>query len=653
MANDNVNLARAALGQGLGMGWGDEAEAWLRSKLGDESYENLLRQIRSEYSAYSSKNPMTATAAEFGGAALPGVGLMLMPGGQAAGAQYLSRATIPRMAAIGGATGAVSGAGSATEGGRISGALGGGVLGTAVGGVVPLAVAGGSAVRRWLADRLRGSSDEYVTRQAGTKLAEALRQSNVTPAQLQRRMSIDRRMGVPSTVANVSPGSAKLAEAVAQRTGRGAEKIEQTLGKQRAGARERTYYQAQRALKPGDFYDDAERLVNEMRQKARGAYEAAYQAGEVDDPRIMQALNTPQFKAFFNKAREIADIEATAAGMRGEDPAKFALRQIYTPGPVDPATGVQDMVLTQMPDVRTLDYIKRGIDASIEAGFRSGKGMSTAEASALRDLSRQFVNAIDENVPEYAAARKIYAGDAEVLGALRSGMEDFGKLDHEQVIKLVAKMSPAEKDAFRTGVARDLYSKIMTPSGNFNAAQRLIGSPEMQAKLQPLFDNPSQFRFFKNALEREAQLFHQSTRILGGSQTAARQQMRQTLEEPSGVGQAAADAMSGTFWGSLTNMAARLLRNADITEQTADKLADMLMSSKPTEVASVVRVLEAAGQALPKREAAQAAVTGAATTGTIGSFWPTPYVEEPVPQEDLPYLEQPATDQTDYGMPVD
>ncbi len=35
MADGTINAARAFLGQGLGMGWGDEAEAWLRSKLGD------------------------------------------------------------------------------------------------------------------------------------------------------------------------------------------------------------------------------------------------------------------------------------------------------------------------------------------------------------------------------------------------------------------------------------------------------------------------------------------------------------------------------------------------------------------------------------------------------------------------------------------
>ena len=48
-----LNTARAVLGQGVGMGWGDEAEAWLRSKLGNESYETALPRIREEYGQYA------------------------------------------------------------------------------------------------------------------------------------------------------------------------------------------------------------------------------------------------------------------------------------------------------------------------------------------------------------------------------------------------------------------------------------------------------------------------------------------------------------------------------------------------------------------------------------------------------------------------
>jgi len=34
-----TDVARSVLGQGLMLGWGDEAEAWVRTKLGDETYE--------------------------------------------------------------------------------------------------------------------------------------------------------------------------------------------------------------------------------------------------------------------------------------------------------------------------------------------------------------------------------------------------------------------------------------------------------------------------------------------------------------------------------------------------------------------------------------------------------------------------------------
>ena len=83
-ANKVVGGARAMLGQGLGMGWGDEGEAWLRSKLGEGKYEDLVQQIRDEYAQYSSENPFSSGALEFGGGMAPAVAMMLTPGGQPA-----------------------------------------------------------------------------------------------------------------------------------------------------------------------------------------------------------------------------------------------------------------------------------------------------------------------------------------------------------------------------------------------------------------------------------------------------------------------------------------------------------------------------------------------------------------------------------------
>jgi hypothetical protein len=309
-----------------------------------------------------------------------------------------------------------------------------------------------------------------------------------------------------------------------------------------------------------------------------------------------------------------------AAKLRGEDPSKYALRDIYLPV-TDDAGRMIGVESKQLPDVRTLDYMKRGIDATIDSYYKNGR---SAEANALKDLRRVFVSAIDENAPAYQQARRGFAGDMEVIDAMRTGMNDFGKMDHEQVIKLVAGMGDAEKEAFRTGVARDLYSKIMNPATNFNAAQRIIGSPEMQAKLQPLFNSPAEFSLFKSAMERESQLFHQANKVLGGSQTAKRAQMAEKLDETSAIGDAIDRSVTGGVRGGLVGLTLKSLGNKQITEKTAEKLSQMLMAKDPHEVAAVVKLLEqhAAGAA-PKAVRASAAEAGAVTGGASAVF-PSP-----------------------------
>lgn len=617
-----LGAARAALGQGMGMGWGDEGEAWLRSKLGQGDYEDLVKKIRQEYSQYAEQNPKTSGALEFGGGMVPGLAMMGSSGTRPVGGVMAGRATLGalgRLGLQGAAFGSVAGAGSATENNRAAGAGSGAVMGGAFGVGLPLVMRGGNAALKWMRERLAPSEASIADRATG-KMAAALEESGVKPSEIAEQMKTDVGMKVPSVVANANPALADLAEAVAQRSGGGARKVENTLMAQKLGARERAHQQTVSALQPGDYYADEQKLVQELRNKAGGMYDEAYAHGTVDDPKINAVLDQPAFKNFFAKAREIADTEGLAAKLRGEDPSKYALQDIYRPVQVGNAVGQE---LVKAPDVRTLDYIKRGIDATIDAGYGSTKSLSKAEANALKDLRKEFVKVLDENVPKYADARKSYAGDMEVIDALRSGMNDFGKMDHEQVINAIAKMSEAEKDAFRTGVARDMYSKIMTPSGNFNAAQRIIGSPEMQAKMQPLFDNPAHFELFKNAMERESQLFGQANKILGGSPTGKRLQMRENLESDSGVGDAIAHAVTGGFTSSLTGLAAKALRSGAMSEKTASKLADMLMAKDPNDVAAVVRTLEKYSEAaVPKAVRASAAESGVGSGAAISVFPP-------------------------------
>jgi hypothetical protein len=637
MVDKVKGAARAFLGQGLGMGWGDEAEAFFRSRLGNEQYDDALQKIRQEYAQYSKEAPIASTVAEFGGGMAPALGMMFLPGAQgaaAAQAQRTTAGTLARLAGLGAATGAVSGAGSAVEGDRLSGGAAGGILGGAIGLGTPIALRSAKGAGSWLRDRLAPSAAVIASR-AGEKLSGAMKESNLTPQQIEQMMVRDRAMGVPSTVANVDYALADLAEAVAQRTGKGTRKVEKTLSQQKAGSRERTYQQVSKGLQPGDYYADEAKLVQDLRNKAGSMYDEAYAWGDVDDPKIMRALTRPELQSAFKTARDIAEAQKSLAIIRGEDPSKFDLPELYMPSGKFTESGAEVLELKRLPDVRTLDFMKRALDAQIKAGYASDNAAVKANTATMKEIRNEIRDTLKDAVPPYKKALSEYGGDMEVINAMRSGMDDFGKLDSEQVIKMVAGMSNAEKDAFRTGVARRIYGQMFDTSQNRNAASNIINNVETMSKLQPLFDDPAHFRLFQTALEREAQLFQQANKILGGSQTAKRGAMREALDEGPGVGEAVANAVTGGFWPSLTSMAARVARSSTLSPQVADKLSDMLMAKNPSEVAAVVKFLEQYEKGLAPKAVRSTATERGAVMGGATSIFPAPMVEQ---------AEQPRTD---------
>jgi hypothetical protein len=637
--NRKVGDVRALLGQGLGMGWGDEGEAWLRSKLGSGNYEDNLAKIRDEYARYSAENPYAAGSLEFAGGMLPAVGMMLTPGGQPAALAQTGRASagilsrlaqspMARSIAAGGTTGAVAGAGTATEGERGTGATVGGLMGTTLGAAIPVGMRTAGGGYNWLKERLM-PTPQSIQDKAAQKMIAALEQSNLTPQQIEAVMKKDASMRVPSTVANVDPAMVDLAEAVAQRVGKGRQKLIKSLDEQKAGIRERTYDQIKKGLKPGDYYADEERLTQELRDFANKAYDDAYDVGSVNDPKIMTILEQPEVKSVYELARQIASGEANLAKVRGQDPSKFKLEPLYI------ADAEGNIKISSIPDVRTLDYMKRAMDAMVKSGFSSTDATVKTQANTLKGMRNELRDRLKTVVPEYETALTKYAGDMEVIEAMKKGMNDFGSMDHEEVIKLVKAMSPSEKEAFGTGVARDLYGKIMNPSSTRNSPQNIIGSPEMQQKLMPLFETPAHFNLFKSALEREAQLFKQTNSILANSSTARRAQMQKEFEDDSFMADAIGGAITGNWMTSLAGNAWKAAKaKTTISQDTADKLAEMLMSNNPAEVAATVKVLEDYAKKAAPREARATKAEIGTTMGTASAIFPSP-----APQQTAPDLE--------------
>lgn len=660
-----------ALGQGLMFGFADEAEARARSALTGRSYEEELQAVRDEYARFTQENPMTSLAAEFAGGVVPSVAGMLMPGTQAVGAAAGARTlgalgrlgtslkntmgfgktagqrtlgeNLARATGVGVVQGGLSGAGS-SEGSRAIGAA----LGAGIGGALspffvaaPAAIGAGYRYGR----QFFNPSVDAVKELAARGLSKYLR---VSPQEMAQQIADDALIGVPSMPMNVGRGMTGKAESLAQRPGEAQEIIGEAIGRQRAGQRERITGQTQDLLSDRNYYDEIDEMQERLRTQANDAYNAAYEYGAVDDPVIMQILREdPRFREAFNRAQRISNTERLNAIANNQDPTPFEMQKVYqTTGEYDPqivATlrqmGISEerlpgylanlgdeamqKVEVMVPDVRTLDYIKRGLDSMITEGYR-GQGMSSPEAKALKDLRDTYVNRIDALVPEYGAARRQYAGDIEVRNAAEAGFEQFDRLDPEQVSRMFNDFSEAEKDAFRAGAARQLWGVVMNPSNNADYANRIIGSPATQMKLREIFPSDATYDLFEAALKRESELFKDASNVLAGSPTARRMAAMQTDDADTLLSAAGALAQQGFTQGILSGVLGAISRRA-ISDDVAKKMAEWLTADDPQKVAAVVAALEQFQTSQVPRTTQRIGMSATTSGGALGAGFPAPY----------------------------
>ena len=654
-----ANMGRA-VGQGLGFGFGDEAIARVRAAMEKRPYEDVLREEREAYQRFTEKNPLVALGTEVVSGAIPSVAAAFIPGGQVASAMGATRtmqaaqrlsSVLPqimkgptaRMAGTAGVQGAIAGAGTATEGERGAGALQGGATSAVAGPVIAKGAQFVGQAGKAIKNRVAPSASS-VEQRANEKVLEAMARDEIDPMQARTMMEKDRAMGVGSTLMDVTPSTKTLGEAVVTVPGSGRKILGQALEDRLEGGRDVVGQRVVKDLSKGKDYVASEAsLLGKLRANAGDLYDTAYAHGAVDDPRLMKVLEDDTFKSAFKEAQRIAGKEARAAELRGEDPSKFILKDIYD---LDEAGEL--IKVGKVPDVRTLDYIKRGIDALIDKGYK-GEGMGKAEANALKDLRKAYIGAIDENVPEYAAARAKYAGDMEVLDALRLGREEYmtPKTLPEQAKKLVAAMSEGERDALRTGATQAILSKIQDAPQQINAAQRIIGAPATRKRLEALFDNPQEYEIFEAALKRESELFRNAQDIVRGSRTQPKAEAVKDLKSGSGVLDIAGetiDVAMGTPGSVVGRVLKYLQARTTLDEKSSTEIAKMLKSSTPQEIDDTLSRLEKSSLKFTQdRENTSKRLQGIA--GTTGRVLPesekiATEEKEQAPEEDVDALIQ-------------
>lgn len=608
----------------------DEAIAGIRSLLG-ESYDTALGEERQGLKDYREKvGPGEAMLTEVAGAVPASIGAAGAAAriasllGRAAPAtariaQWAARHPWLTAAGTGAATGAATGF-AAGEGGtepRLENAAQMALIGA------PLGVAAKGAVEagRWGWDKLHGPNalaaylrgripQELGDDLAGTPGVRRLPSGQADPlapdfgANTERVMNRElRRLRSESTMpmpADLMPGTM---EAVLQRPGPETAELAKRVGQRQYDYRmarnnpDLADAMSQRS-RVGDWFDylfgqdkfklDEKALIDQLQQTGRSAYQSAY-GQMVNSPRLERAMDNPYVQQAWAHAAKLAEADGRRIGV-----------------PIRGGNGAVGQYDVQfLHDLKTtMDDMVRGDSREFADKFLNPRtGRLNKEGFRLNQALRELNNSVKELSPEYATAAQRYASDAEVVGALKRGHEDFfgtperGGMGIPEIRRFFndPNIRDEVKDAMRIGAARAARSRLLEGEGKgyTHNWSDFINKPEFVDRLKAI-SQPHLWDKAFNALRSEAKNYAQVAKATQNSRTAARLQMSEELDSADPIKQLALAAGNPKSPGMLVRAAGAIANHLSpnrLGGDNANKMARLLGAKTPSEQRQATRTI--------------------------------------------------------------
>jgi hypothetical protein len=583
-----------SIAQGATMGGADEMEASLRSAVTGETYEQALADIRGKMKAYQQQSPLEALAYEgLGGVGLA-AGATLATGGAAA------PVTVPRIAT--------------SVAPLVKGILGTTALGGAQGGITGFMTGEGDLVER--AARVPQSTMMGATLapafQLGFMGAGKLTDSVLDAA---RRLTGGRGgKAVEAEIQRLAGDTGLTTDEIVQRIANGEILAEnQTLlravrGLYAQGGQGSTTLQKALTTRPAQLRKDAltdiqKTLVGDLtsfnlgprpenvlkyfkqsddaaKKMERQNYEQAFGTGGVIDADLLGSL-TDALKRSPGAVKDINEIYTAQTGNK----------------PFFSFDKKGEITFSKAPTLREAEVIRRGIQASIDTAYTTGRG---GVGEALKPVESALRESIDASSGALAAAR-------QQASVLRGGRKAF------QEGRTVLSKSADEVDVYMDSIADDPAMLSAFRAGTMDAIRKQMGTGRVTSMMSRLA-NPEtkeggilrtiypgdQLDSILTRIGTAAQSQEAKNYVIGQSATAA------TLMEAKRTGSTiTADELANAVTGSPMagfSVLTKMLKNSNVglTDAERQRVAQILTSEDPNLVRNAL-VDESAMAALQQR----------------------------------------------------
>jgi hypothetical protein len=571
----------APLAQGATLGFADEAlgaingaDRFLRGGSFKEGYKEGVDKTRAVGREFAEEHPVANVALEVAGGVVPA----LATGGAAS-------PSLLRSAATGAGIGGTAGFGG-SEGGlknRLTGAAVGAAAGGVIGGAAPLAteLIGKSAnVARSVVNR----GGKPAADRAKTVLLQAFERDGIPLETLEKaNQTRNPKMLLDMGGENLH-GVARAAQAIPSRA---KDLIPKALYKRQEGLGTRLGKDLEDALgvQGKDVHATADDLLAARRENAKPLYEAAYKFGKVDDPRINEILELPDFQRAYTQARTIAELEGVKLPERLN--LSPAAKEVLLNGSPEAKAAIQAAQSEAAPTVQILDYVKRGVDDMIRSGqhapLESG-GLGPTRSRALVERQHELLDLLDKHVPAYKLAREKYSGDLAMERSLEAGRQ-FLKEEPEVTRRTIAGLKPGERQTFLIGAIDNVKREMADAVDGADLTRRIFGTKSKRANIEALFgDDKQASNRFREWVRNEAKLVQGKNAVLGNSTTAGKQV---EISELTGgnIGDVAGSVMTGQHGRAVRDVFRMAASNRlkGVSTNVADELGDALTTRPGTQ----------------------------------------------------------------------
>lgn len=579
----NTGLAAGSEGLGRGMtgNFADRIvaaplaviDSWGHPEQFGREYDKNVAAMKREWELRQRAHPVAATTGEVAGGV--GLGGRLAAGGATLMGPGQGLATRIGTGMVEGAGyGGVYGAGDAQKGQMLEGAGKGALGGAALGAAIPAA---GAALKGGF-DVADNALSPYLRPEtfAANKVAQRIAADGKTVAGIQQKLDAnpglavadvagENTRGLVRTAANV-PGEAR--QAITTRV---------NLGQLGQGQRVEDAISANIGH-PQGWQSAADEIRLKQQEEASPLYQRAFRnRTPVDVSPVLNEIDTTIAPGISRMVRPNGGIPGNIAP--------------------DSVSGVLSRIRSQLmgpqgamkSSIEQLHLLKMDLDGIIQSAQRGGNRTLVRKVS---DVQRALVRRMDASSTPYRDARRIFAGEASQQNALDGGY-DFIRGTGELAAADVARMTPAERQLFRLGIARGLRETINNAPDGADVVKRIFGSRAKRNALMLAFDNPQDRRSFEQAMVNEARRTRTRQAVTGNSTTAR----QQSDLEDAGIGSAViGNAVTGNWGAAIKSLIGRAgARIGGVTPRVASNIADMTMTRDPAALNQLLQRVRQAG----------------------------------------------------------